>query len=86
MTGNTNDFGSGTSVKQVGPIAITCMKAEARDLLDKAVEAWKRDHPDQDIHDCGWGPYRTLYWLFRYSGIITYHKELKTEKETPDGP
>ena len=67
-----HDRGSGTSVVRVGPVALACMRTEARELLDRAVEAWKRDHPNLDPCDSHHTPYRTLYWLFRYSGVIQY--------------
>ena len=74
-----SDQMNGSRVVTVGPVTLACTRPEASDLLDRAVQAWKRDHPGQDPCDAltdangrPFTPYRTLYWLCRWSGIFSY--------------
>lgn len=67
------EFGPGTKVAHVGPVAICCMDPEYRDCLDLAIEQWKEhwkklppEHRIADPDDV----YGFAYWLMRWSGLV----------------
>lgn len=70
---NTSNLGTGTSVKQCGPVAICCMKTDYAECLDGAMAAWRKhwenlpiNHRPKDPDDV----YGFAYWLIRYSGFV----------------
>lgn len=63
----------GTLETRVGPIRICCISPEARDLLDRIMEAWEehlvqlKEHNGQDYEPSHYG---FAYWLVRWSGLV----------------
>lgn len=70
LTSFAADQMANTQVVYAGPVAIACMKPEAREALDRAVAAWEQSHGGQDAVETQQSVYRTLYWLYRWSGLI----------------
>lgn len=58
--------------KQVGPVTLTSMTPEARDLLDKIMEGWKKHEKALKEQFPKHKPtfYQFAYWLVRFSGLI----------------
>jgi len=63
----------GSRFVTVGNVTIGAMAPEARDLLDKLCESFKKSH-GKDVSDVN--GYQALYWTVRWSDLI----EPKTEK------
>jgi hypothetical protein len=68
----------GIKTKRVGNITISCMDAEARNLLDLAVQKWRKANGESEyLKD--YDPYSAFYWLFRYSGLVEPSKQALNE-------
>lgn len=63
----------GSRFLDTGPVTIGCMRPDARDLLDRAVAAYKEQRKADPV-DVEQSVYQTLYWLFRWSGVIEYDR------------
>jgi len=61
-----DDF-QGSNFKQIGPITLGSMTPEARDLLDRLVTKFEKEHGKSVLDVSG---YFTLYWACRWSGLI----------------
>lgn len=62
---------------RVGPITISCMDPDARDLMDRTIARFRETCLIQWSEEKDDGAYRFAYWLFRYSG-------LRVEEEAAD--
>jgi hypothetical protein len=74
----SEELGNSRVLHPLPGVAIACMLPMARKALDAAVAAWERDHPGKDIHAHnadGFSPYRTLYWLYRWSDCIQFPEQ-----------
>ena len=80
MSEDTPDYGPGTQVTPITEhITLTCIRPEARELLDEAWAKWQAFYattPDTlKPETIERAVYRAFYWLFRYSGVIRYDTE-----------
>jgi len=65
--------------RKVGPITLSCMAPEARDLMDRALEEYEKHCAN--VRE--WKPghrgsvYSFAYWLFRWSGLVDVNGKAK---------
>ena len=66
--------GNGTEMRQIGNVALCCMKSDYRDCLNKAMEEWKKHKKTLPKKILGKqyrpGIYAFAYWLIRWSGLV----------------
>ena len=62
----------GSTFKQVGTITLSCMSAEALDLLDTIMEDWEKHNIERLKLFPGKRAsiYSFAYWLVRWSGLV----------------
>jgi hypothetical protein len=73
-----NDFHGSRESTPVPGVTLCCISPEARNLLDRMMEAWEKHAATMpESLTCGeetWDPresiYSFAYWLVRYSGLI----------------
>lgn len=69
---------NGTRSLKVGNVSINAMSPEARDCLDRVMEAWRLHwaelSPEFRIADPD-AVYGFAYWLIRYSGLVIPNNE-----------
>ncbi len=74
VQGDLKDLPGNHLIATMGNLSVACMDPEARDLLDRAIEAWEK-HKEGLPTELGGEPYRPdvyafAYWLFRWSGLV----------------